>query len=303
MLPIKIDLPEGFLDEEERCGYLVSSKMKKLWAVELDLLAEFIRVCKKYDLKYYALGGTLLGAVRHKGFIPWDDDIDVIMPRDDYDKLISISDKVFNWPYFLSSPLSEYSFWRGHLQLRNSSTTAVTKFDEKLNNNKGIFIDIMPLDTVPKSDIERNKHRKKIKNLSIWFRRKNKYINNKTFFNTVKYLITSLITLKNDPADLFNRYNNELKKFKNLNTGYVAHAALSYNERGVWPLEWFDAIDFLDFEFIKIQVPGKYNLILNKYFGTDFMQIPKRFPPSSHGTLFFNTDEPFTNKYKWEAKT
>ena len=84
MQKLKIDLPDGFLDEEIREGYLVTSDMKKVWAVELDLFAEFDRVCRKYDITYYADAGTMLGAVRHKGFIPWDDDIDVKLSRENY---------------------------------------------------------------------------------------------------------------------------------------------------------------------------------------------------------------------------
>ena len=84
---IKLSLPEGFLEEEVRCDYTVSKEMKKVWAVELDLLAEFQRVCKLHDIKYSVCGGTLLGAIRHKGFIPWDDDIDVMMMREEYEKL------------------------------------------------------------------------------------------------------------------------------------------------------------------------------------------------------------------------
>ena len=66
-----------FLKEEYRNGYLITDKMKKVWAVELDLLSELDRVCKKYNIKYYAAFGTLLGAIRDKGFIPWDDDLDI----------------------------------------------------------------------------------------------------------------------------------------------------------------------------------------------------------------------------------
>ena len=88
---IKIDLPDRFLDAEVRDGYQVTSEMKRIWAVELDLLCEFQRVTDKYGIKYIAEGGTMLGAVRHGGFIPWDDDVDIMMMRDDYDKLCNIA--------------------------------------------------------------------------------------------------------------------------------------------------------------------------------------------------------------------
>ena len=77
------------LNEEIIDGHLVIEEDKKLWAVEMDLAEKLLNVCKKHDLKIWAEGGTLLGAVRHKGFIPWDNDMDFVMMRDDYEKLIN----------------------------------------------------------------------------------------------------------------------------------------------------------------------------------------------------------------------
>ena len=87
MVELEIKLPEGFLEEEVIDGVKVDRKTKEIWAVEMDLYFQLRRVCEKYGLKYFADGGTLLGAVRHKGFIPWDDDMDFAMKRDDYEKL------------------------------------------------------------------------------------------------------------------------------------------------------------------------------------------------------------------------
>ena len=85
MVDLNIKLPESFLQEEEREGVVVSAELKKLWAVQLDLLCEFDRVCKKHGLRYILDFGTLLGAIRHKGYIPWDDDQDVSILCEDYD--------------------------------------------------------------------------------------------------------------------------------------------------------------------------------------------------------------------------
>lgn len=125
-----------------------------MWAVGLDLLNEFDRVCKKYGLKYILDFGTLIGAIRHKGFIPWDDDIDVSMVREDYDKLMEIGPKEFKHPYFFQNQFTDKSFDMDITRLRRSDTASLNINDILYGNkyNQGIFIDIYVFDYVPTND-------------------------------------------------------------------------------------------------------------------------------------------------------
>ena len=83
-------LPESFFKPETICDFYVDEGRKKLWAILIDLLVQFDRVCRNHNLKYWVSFGGLLGIVRHNGFIPWDDDLDVCMPRADYEILMSL---------------------------------------------------------------------------------------------------------------------------------------------------------------------------------------------------------------------
>ena len=156
MVKLNIDLPESFFQEEERDGYLVSAKIKELWAVQLDLLNEFDRVCKKYNLKYILDFGTLLGAVRHKGFIPWDDDVDVSMLREDYEKLMEIGPKEFKDPYFLQNPYTDKGYDDCVTKLRRTDTCFLLSNSKRANIRycQGIFIDIFVFDNIPAIDKE-----------------------------------------------------------------------------------------------------------------------------------------------------
>ena len=145
-----MEFPNGFYQEEERCGYTIPATMKRVWAVELDLLEKLQDVCARHGLRYFACGGTLLGAIRHKGFIPWDDDIDVVMFREDYEKLLEIAPLEFTEPYFFQTAFNDQKYSRGHAQLRNSNTTAILHTEKGCYTfNQGIFLDIFPLDAVP----------------------------------------------------------------------------------------------------------------------------------------------------------
>lgn len=138
------------LNEEVIDGHLVTAETKKLWAVEMDLAKKLLEVCKKHNLRIWADGGTLLGAVRHKGFIPWDDDMDFVMMRDDYIKLLEIGPKEFTEPYFFQSFFSDAHSWTGLVKIRRSDTTMIENgYQYHKDFNRGVFIDVIAMDAIP----------------------------------------------------------------------------------------------------------------------------------------------------------
>ena len=128
------------------------SNLRDLKSVELDLLLEFDRVCKKLNLEYFLSSGTLLGAVRHSGFIPWDDDVDVMMFRKDYEKLLKLAPNEFAPQYFLQTQTTDMEFPFPFAKLRDSMTTLIEEQLSGLDINHGIYIDIFPLDGVPTNE-------------------------------------------------------------------------------------------------------------------------------------------------------
>lgn len=116
--------------------------------VMLELLEEFDRVCKKNDIKYLLFAGSALGAVRHGGFIPWDDDLDVALLRDDYEKLMNVASSEWSEKYYLQREFSEH--WPLHFsKLRKNNTTCLEKFHPKDSEmHQGIYIDIFPIDAI-----------------------------------------------------------------------------------------------------------------------------------------------------------
>lgn len=138
--------------------------MKKRLSVEegkklaLQGLVRFREICEEYGLRYYLGCGTLLGCIRHKGFIPWDDDIDVLMPREDYDKLILLSDKVENSDWKLMSHEIDKNYLRPWMKLTNKHTVL---YPERFNSGLtyGVMIDIFPLDYISANNIDEAKEK------------------------------------------------------------------------------------------------------------------------------------------------
>ena len=141
-------------------------ELKEMQNIELNLLLELDRVCKENHLRYYMDGGTLLGAMCYEGFIPWDDDIDLKMPRKDYEKLLSLQ-KEFPKYIFLDAPRKEHCEYM-MLKLIDNRTVLLEHDGEQVKKT-GVYIDIFPMDAYPVDSNECEKHLNQLQNLIPYF--------------------------------------------------------------------------------------------------------------------------------------
>ena len=277
MLNIKLDVPVSFFEEEVRCDFTVSRQMKEIWAVELDLLEELRRVCSKHGLRFAAEGGTLLGAVRHKGFIPWDDDIDILMPRKDYDRLCELAPSEFKHPYFLENFYSN-GFAYGNSKLMNLDTTG---YENPTANAHGLFIDIFPYDNIPDNEelarqqnVEKLRWRKEFDRISYCnkaFVAREKASVIRRFFRFLLHYVYKLLGKTTSSAyymDLYDKYVQTMSKYKDIQTKYSG--TLCCYEMDTWDMVLNSDLDNLmegDFEFLKIPFVANYDETLTRLYG------------------------------------
>jgi len=273
-LPIKLQLPEHFLDEEIRCETVVTTKMKKIWAVMLDLTEEFRRVCDKYDLEWYAMFGTLLGAVRHNGFIPWDNDMDFIMPRKDFQKLCEIGEKEFKSPYYFKTPVTEQGRYYQHFaKIGNELTTGESEQEWLQGTKSGIFIDIFILDDFPKEEKTWQyiyKQTNEIDHLARFLSPYNiRYKGIKLIKHWMWYLIWKFKYNKCKGDALFEKWSNIHSNIIPSNKCYTLDLI---NEGQLWDKSLWEPC-MINFEFTLLPCPVGYDTILKSWYG-DYMQFP-----------------------------
>lgn len=279
------------MKEEVRSGYLVTEKTKRIWAVELDLLRKFDEVCRKYGLKYYAMYGTLLGAVRHGGFIPWDDDIDLCMLRDDYEKLKLIAKDEFTEKYFFQDWYNACGRTWLFSKLRNSETTAVEFPDKGPEFNQGIFLDIFPFDEFDDGNADpvfKAIQRELFDCINNPVEMLKGVLAGKQYTMSVqdimKYTedyisaerVFDQLTLENmGQSDFVGLYSNEVRGNGLMFLKSVFREAIYY-----------------PFEDVRIPVPIGYHDILTKYYG-DYM-TPVQLPSDHTDRIILDPDKPYT---------
>lgn len=252
--------------------------------LELEILKEFQRICEENHLRYFAISGTCLGAIRHNGFIPWDDDIDVAMPFEDYVKFIEIAKNGLNSPYELFNPKDHRSCGFTFLKIHNSETTFVEKVREPYPDSYfGVFIDIMPIFGLPKDEF---KKKKVLIETGILIRKSRisgiPFSDATTWWQRALWLTSWKSKLSNDFACYLNRLMEigAENSFDEANEILFAWRTKKYDKfntyRGAertFDKSYFDGYLDMPFEDITIRVPKEYDLYLTKDFH-DYMKLP-----------------------------
>ncbi|MBQ8975060.1 MAG: LicD family protein [Oscillospiraceae bacterium] len=281
---------------------------RRIQMLELDIYKQVKRLCDENGLRYFAIGGTCIGAVRHKGFIPWDDDIDIAMPYEDYAKLRQIAKEQLPEPYEVYDPDEHQHFLKTFYRVQNADTAYIDKrFKSYKDRYMGVFIDILPIYGTPEDEKELDKMLRRADSIQ----RKNRFRR----FPMKLELGTAgrIFWLINLPNKVFHPFNYFTKKaeeeFGRYKFGesswiffgwriYRVHSNKGMTYKCTFSYEDFK--DYIEMPFVDttIRVPVGYDSYLTREFG-DYMTLPpeeKRKAP--HPTALIDLDR----SYKEYAK-
>lgn len=288
------EIKEDFLEEEIRWDYLVIRKQKKVWAKELEILQYFDEICRKHNLKYHIDCGTLLGAVRHKGFIPWDDDIDVTMCRPDYEILKAVMAEEIREPYFFQTVYTDNLMFH-FAKIRNSETTAIEeKYCSQYPPHQGIYIDIFPLDAT--FEEKNTPYERMERELWLLMTDQEKVISamekGVPFFlpyDMLKELLQMSIRERMQYFEglLIGNYEKSSK--------IAPTMSVIFGSTFMFDKSWYDDVVYLPFEGMMLPAPIGYEEVLKRRYG-DYMTPVK--DQTLHNGILLDPDRSYLEYYK-----
>lgn len=265
---------------------------REIQLAELNILEQFAKFCKENSLNYSVYGGTLLGTIRHKGFIPWDDDIDVIMPRPDYEQFIKLlqNGAIIGKNLYAASPELQKSPDFLFMKIYDK-TTKILSDDEVYCNH--IWIDVFPIDglkTPPEKDL-----RKKVKLQKLFVQKrtqeKKKYrkgiSKTRKTLGIIKRLPLKMITY----PKLINYIINNCKKTDFDSAEYVSYPVWAKHPGNILKRDWLNETVILPFENIEVCVFGGYKQYLSNRYGKNYMKLPPKEQQITHGIKAYKIEK------------
>ncbi len=252
-----------------------AEQLQNMKALETAMLASFVEVCRKLSLRYYLVGGTLLGAVRHGGFIPWDDDIDVAMPREDYEIFLREGQALLPEYYFIQTLDTDPGYRANYAKLRDCRTTFVEYSVRKLPMNHGLFIDVFPLDNYPDGEEAQKKMNLYQRLIKLRGRTQVEVPAPARHGWPVEL---GLNTLSHLLRLRWPDYRKALRQRETIQTS-VKPGEKWANYSGAWgmkeimPACWYGAGTPVCFEGLTVMAPEQYDKWLRNVYG-DYMQLP-----------------------------
>ena len=278
----------------------MDNSLEKVQQVQLEILLEFDRICKKNNINYQLFAGTLLGAIRHKGFIPWDDDIDVCLLRNDYERFLAVCEEELDPQYFLQTNKSDQNYIMQFAKIRKNNTVFLEKATANCHIHNGIYIDVFPLDGIrPNSFIGAMQQKllliigrinlTRIKNLCTDTEMKLQKMIRLSFHYLMKLIPNRLTnTLQKKVCCMFQDYKE---------TEYVSHltngaSSIRVKKYVMKKNEFYNTIEG-EFEGHKFPIPVEYDKVLKKLYG-DYKKHPpveERMPHHGVIEIKFNLGE------------
>lgn len=252
-------------------------ELKLVQNAELYILKEIKRICEKHDIKYFLTGGTMLGAVRHQGFIPWDDDIDIAMVREEYERFLSVAPTELGEEFFLDNEKTDDEYGLVFTKVRLLGTKFVELKGNANAKHNELFVDVFSYFNVSDSKTERSRIGKRLTLLTQLLLVKSGYHvwRGDGFAKTVKFFPVRVMSALYSRRLLRERIDSLVNKYPN-RTEYTCPNNGSKLGYLYWilPRTIFDEYISVKFEDDYFLIPKEYETCLKTFYGTTFMELP-----------------------------